>query len=60
MATADNQNANVAASDDSLPAVEAFIKRWEGSGAAERANYQLFLSGTRRESKINDGRYLAV
>ena len=24
--------------------VEAFIKRWEHSGAAERANYQLFLS----------------
>jgi hypothetical protein len=24
--------------------VEAFIKRWEKSGAAERANYQLFLS----------------
>jgi hypothetical protein len=24
--------------------VEGFIKRWERSGAAERANYQLFLS----------------
>jgi len=24
--------------------VAAFIKRWEGSGSAERANYQLFLS----------------
>jgi hypothetical protein len=24
--------------------IEAFIRRWEGSGAAERANYQLFLS----------------
>lgn len=24
--------------------VDAFIRRWEGSGAAERANYQLFLS----------------
>lgn len=31
-------------SGDRLPAVEAFIKRWEKSGAAERANYQLFLS----------------
>ncbi|MEI6564882.1 MAG: DNA methyltransferase [bacterium] len=29
---------------DTPPAVEAFIKRWEKSGAAERANYQLFLS----------------
>lgn len=53
MATADNQNAKVAASDDSLPAVEAFIKRGEGFGAAERANYQLVLSGIRRESKIS-------
>ena len=28
----------------SLPDVETFITRWERSGAAERANYQLFLS----------------
>jgi hypothetical protein len=26
------------------PAIEAFITRWENSGAAERANYQMFLS----------------
>ncbi len=30
--------------DTPAPAVEAFITRWERSGAAERANYQLFLS----------------
>jgi hypothetical protein len=44
MSTADNQISVVVSSDDPPPAVEAFIKRWEGSGAAERANYQLFLS----------------
>lgn len=27
-----------------VPDVEAFIIRWENSGAAERANYQMFLS----------------
>ncbi len=27
-----------------VPATEAFIERWQKSGAAERANYQLFLS----------------
>jgi hypothetical protein len=26
------------------PGIRQFIERWEGSGAAERANYQLFLS----------------
>ena len=31
-------------SDVTVSQVDAFIKRWEGSGAAERANYQLFLS----------------
>lgn len=25
-------------------AIESFITRWENSGAAERANYQMFLS----------------
>ncbi len=25
-------------------AIESFISRWENSGAAERANYQMFLS----------------
>ena len=32
--------------DDANPAeaVESFLRRWEASGAAERANYQLFLS----------------
>jgi hypothetical protein len=25
-------------------ALEAFITRWENSGAAERANYQMFLA----------------
>lgn len=24
--------------------IESFISRWENSGAAERANYQMFLS----------------
>jgi len=28
----------------SLDATESFISRWENSGAAERANYQMFLS----------------
>ena len=34
------------APDDTTPAeaVEGFLRRWEASGAAERANYQLFLS----------------
>lgn len=27
-----------------LPTLDAFIERWQSSGAAERANYQLFLS----------------
>lgn len=31
-------------SEPTPPAVEAFIERWESSGAAERANYQMFLS----------------
>ena len=30
--------------DESTPVVDAFIARWVASGAAERANYQLFLS----------------
>ncbi len=29
---------------DTPPAVKTFIARWAASGAAERANYQLFLS----------------
>src|SRR5215208_2904967 len=29
---------------DSLNKIEIFITRWKDSGAAERANYQLFLS----------------
>jgi hypothetical protein len=29
---------------DNAQAVTAFIARWQGSGAAERANFQLFLS----------------
>lgn len=29
---------------DTTSAVADFIRRWEASGAAERANYQLFLS----------------
>ena len=29
---------------DSAPDIPSFITRWSGSGAAERANYQLFLS----------------
>lgn len=32
------------ANDVTVAEVEAFIRRWEASGAAERANYQLFLS----------------
>jgi hypothetical protein len=35
----------MAGSEDTTdPAVRRFIDRWLGSGAAERANYQLFLS----------------
>ena len=30
--------------DPSIPAISSFIARWTASGAAERANYQLFLS----------------
>jgi hypothetical protein len=30
--------------DSPNDAVESFIARWEHSGSAERANYQLFLS----------------
>jgi hypothetical protein len=26
-------------------AMDAFFRRWEGSGAAERANYSMFLNG---------------
>jgi hypothetical protein len=29
---------------NALPSIEEFITRWDKSGAAERANYQLFLS----------------
>jgi hypothetical protein len=43
MSIADSQNSKVHSPDDSSSAVEAFIKRWEGLGAAERANCQLFL-----------------
>ena len=28
----------------SYAGIEEFIRRWESSGAAERANYQLFFS----------------
>ena len=31
--------------EGTTPEVESFINRWLGSGAAERSNYQLFLSG---------------
>jgi hypothetical protein len=31
--------------EGTTPEVESFITRWLGSGAAERSNYQLFLSG---------------
>ena len=30
--------------EPAVQSIEAFIARWQGSGAAERANYQLFLS----------------
>ncbi len=33
-----------APSDASPAAVDAFVARWDGTGLAERANYQLFLS----------------
>ena len=54
------------AGSDSQTAIQDFIKRWTDSGAAERANYQLFLSElcdalevprpnpARREDKADD------
>lgn len=39
-----NSKANPVGQSSNAPAVSEFITRWEASGAAERANYQLFLS----------------
>ena len=38
------QDHQASSSGATPPSVGVFIKRWENSGAAERANYQLFLS----------------
>ena len=35
---------NLPTSSDPLPHIEAFVSRWNNSGAAERANYQLVLT----------------
>lgn len=38
-------------------AIQDFIQRWENSGAAERANYQLFLGEGRGGAHFDDGRH---